>query len=71
MNEFGSWELAMTAYNAGEGKMRRAVRRYRTKNFWKIRRGRYSKKRAKTLRAQNYGACYYQQELKDHLVLKT
>jgi membrane-bound lytic murein transglycosylase D len=46
-NEFGSWELAMTAYNAGEGKMRRAVRRYRTKNFWKIRRGRYLKKEQK------------------------
>ena len=40
-NEFGSWELAMASYNAGEGKMRRAIRRYRTKNFWKIREGRY------------------------------
>jgi membrane-bound lytic murein transglycosylase D len=40
-NEFGSWELAMASYNAGEGKMRRAIRRYRTKNFWKIRKGRY------------------------------
>jgi membrane-bound lytic murein transglycosylase D len=40
---FDSWELAMTGYNAGEGKMRRAVRRYRTTNFWKIRKGRYLK----------------------------
>ncbi len=40
-DEFGSWELAMASYNAGEGKLRRAIKRYRTKNFWKIRKGRY------------------------------
>lgn len=45
--KFGSWELAMAGYNAGEGKIGRAIRRYRTKNFWKIRRGRYLKKETK------------------------
>lgn len=44
---FGSWELAMAGYNAGEGKMRRAIRRYRTKNFWKIRKGRYLRSETK------------------------
>lgn len=43
----GSWELAMASYNAGEGKMRRAIRRYRTRSFWKIIRGRYLKRETK------------------------
>tara|TARA_B100001971_G_C18267904_1_gene595850 strand:- start:1919 stop:3382 length:1464 start_codon:yes stop_codon:yes gene_type:complete len=38
---FDSWELAMAGYNAGEGKIGRAIRRYKTKNFWDIRKGRY------------------------------
>lgn len=45
--EFDSWELAMASYNAGEGKMRRAIRRYKTKNFWEIRKGRYLKSETK------------------------
>lgn len=45
--EFGSWELAAAAYNAGEGKVSRAIRRYKTENFWKIRRGRYLKSETK------------------------
>lgn len=46
-NQFGSWELACASYNAGEGKMSRAIRRYNTKNFWQIRRGRYLKPETK------------------------
>lgn len=45
--QFGSWELAAAAYNAGEGKVARAIKRYRTRNFWKIRRGRYLKSETK------------------------
>ncbi len=46
-NDFESWELAAAAYNAGEGKMSRAIRRYRTESFWKIRKGRYLKNETK------------------------
>ena len=45
--DFGSWELAAAAYNAGEGKVGRAIRRYKTENFWKLRRGRYLKRETK------------------------
>lgn len=45
--KFGSWELAAASYNAGEGKIGRAIKRYRSNSFWKIRRGRYLKSETK------------------------
>lgn len=36
-DRFGSWELALAAYNGGGGRVNRAVKRGRSKNFWKIR----------------------------------
>lgn len=38
---FGSWELAAAGYNAGEGKVGRAIRMYKTKDFWQMSKGRY------------------------------
>lgn len=38
---FGSWELAAAGYNAGEGKIARAIKMYRTKDFWGLTKGRY------------------------------
>ncbi|MEL7119318.1 MAG: transglycosylase SLT domain-containing protein [Bacteroidota bacterium] len=35
---FGSWELALAGYNSGGGRVSRAVKRGRSKNFWRIRR---------------------------------
>ncbi|MBT7669577.1 MAG: lytic transglycosylase domain-containing protein, partial [Bdellovibrionales bacterium] len=45
--DFEAWELAAAAYNAGEGKIRRAIRRYRTESFWKLRKGRYLRSETK------------------------
>jgi len=46
-NEFGTWELAAAAYNAGEGKVNRAIRRADTENFWHLTKGRYLKPETK------------------------
>ncbi|WP_456386190.1 LysM peptidoglycan-binding domain-containing protein [Desulfolithobacter sp.] len=40
-DEFGDWYLAVAAYNAGEGKIGRAIRRYKTRDFWQLARYRY------------------------------
>jgi membrane-bound lytic murein transglycosylase D len=46
-NLFGSWELATAGYNAGEGKIGRAIKRYGTRDFWKLTNGRYLKPETK------------------------
>jgi len=40
----GNWYLAVAAYNAGGGKISRAVRKYKSTDFWVISRGSYLQK---------------------------
>ena len=40
-DEFGSWELAAAAYNAGPGRVRRALRRSGGDDYWDLVRGEY------------------------------
>lgn len=46
-NDFGSWKIAMAAYNAGEGKLGRAIKKYKTTDLWDISKGKYLKSETK------------------------
>jgi len=37
----GDWYLAVPSYNAGPGKLRQAIKRYETRDFWELCRGKY------------------------------
>lgn len=39
--EFGDWYLAVAAYNGGPGTIRKAIRKSKSKDFWKIAQKRY------------------------------
>jgi membrane-bound lytic murein transglycosylase D len=44
---FDCWYLAAAGYNAGEYKIIRAIKRYRTEDFWKLTKQRYLKRETK------------------------
>ncbi len=46
-DRFQNWKLAAAAYNAGEGKVTRAISRYKTEDFWELTRGSYLKPETK------------------------
>lgn len=37
----GDWYLAVASYNAGPGKVAQAIRKYHTRDFWELSRGKY------------------------------
>ncbi len=43
----GNWYLAVAAYNAGGGKISRAISKYNSRDFWQISRGKYLQQETK------------------------
>jgi membrane-bound lytic murein transglycosylase D len=46
-DQFECWYLAAAGYNAGEGKISRAIKRYKTEDFWELTRFPYLKRETK------------------------
>lgn len=46
-NTYGDWYLAFAAYNAGGGKINRAIRSTRSKDYWKLAHSRYLRRETK------------------------
>ena len=43
-DQFSSWYLAAAGYNAGAGKISRAIKRYQTEDFWELTKHKYLKR---------------------------
>jgi membrane-bound lytic murein transglycosylase D len=46
-DQFSCWYLAAAGYNAGAGKISRAIKRYKTEDFWELTKHRYLKRETK------------------------
>lgn len=46
-DDFGQWEVAAAAYNAGEGKLGRAIKKYKSEDFWHLSKGKFLKAETK------------------------
>jgi len=61
-DRFESWHLAAAAYNCGEGKLSRAIKRYNTENYWKLIRYHYLKRETRVYVPQMIAAALIAKE---------
>jgi membrane-bound lytic murein transglycosylase D len=66
-NRFGSWELALAAYNGGSGRVSRAMKRARSDNFWVVQR--YLPTETRNYIPAFIAACYLGKHYDDHHIL--
>lgn len=65
-NLFGDWHLAMAAYNAGPGKIQKAIRGVRTADFWRIAASKYIRRETKDYVPKIMAAIHIHQNLESY-----
>ena len=66
-DKFGDWALALAAYNGGSGRVSRAIKRGRSKNFWRIRR--YMPRETRNYIPAYIAATYLMEYYKEHEII--
>jgi membrane-bound lytic murein transglycosylase D len=65
-DQFSCWYLAAAGYNAGEGKIFEAIKRYRTEDFWELAKYRYLKMETKNFVPKMIAAALIAKEPEKH-----